>query len=74
MWTSLPPPPSGRTASHHAPGLSYVIGTTGIPAGSWPICAHLHEHGSSAVVTPNFSVGVNVFFKTCDILAHYLRT
>jgi len=56
------------------PGLSYVIGTTGIPAEVVAdLRSHLHEHGSSAVVAPNFSVGVNVFFKTCDILAHYLK-
>lgn len=56
------------------PGLNYVIGTTGIPAEVVAdLRSHLREHGSSAVVAPNFSVGVNVFFKTCDMLARSLK-
>ncbi len=56
------------------PGLNYVIGTTGIPAEvAANFNSHLREHSSSAVVAPNFSVGVNVFFKTCDLLARSLK-
>jgi 4-hydroxy-tetrahydrodipicolinate reductase len=54
-------------------GLNLVIGTTGIS--SEPMVAlqrSLQSHGTSAVVAPNFSVGVNVFFKTCEILARSL--
>ncbi len=56
------------------PGLNYVVGTTGIPEDVMVgLRSHLHEHGASAVVTPNFSVGVNVFFRTCETLARALR-
>ncbi len=56
------------------PGLNYVIGTTGIPAEVMAeLRSHVQKHGSSAVVAPNFSVGVNVFFKTCDMLARSLK-
>lgn len=52
------------------PGLNLVVGTTGISAGAMDrLTTAMREHGSSAVITPNFSVGVNVFFKTCQSLA-----
>ena len=54
-------------------GLGYVIGTTGIadgPMGSF--CSSVRSNGGSAVLAPNFSVGVNVFFKTCEELAKAL--
>jgi 4-hydroxy-tetrahydrodipicolinate reductase len=55
------------------PGLNLVVGTTGISAGSTSLLASkIKEQGSSAVVTPNFSVGVNVFFKACESLAKAL--
>jgi 4-hydroxy-tetrahydrodipicolinate reductase len=54
-------------------GLSYVIGTTGI---STPALKSFESwvavDGTSAVVAPNFSVGVNVFFKTCQQLGRVL--
>ena len=54
-------------------GLNYVIGTTGISQGSMDSFArNIKEDGSSAVVTPNFSVGVNVFWKGCEELARSL--
>jgi 4-hydroxy-tetrahydrodipicolinate reductase len=54
-------------------GLNYVVGTTGIsPPAMERFASSLKEYGSSAVVTPNFSVGVNVFFKTCETLAKAL--
>jgi 4-hydroxy-tetrahydrodipicolinate reductase len=56
------------------PDLNYVIGTTGISAQTMhDFEIYLQEHGSSAVVTPNFSVGINVFFKTCEGLARSLK-
>ena len=54
-------------------GLNYVIGTTGISQGSMDsFASNIKEDGSSAVVTPNFSVGVNVFWKGCEELARSL--
>ncbi|NLK25807.1 MAG: 4-hydroxy-tetrahydrodipicolinate reductase [Euryarchaeota archaeon] len=54
-------------------GLDFVIGTTGIaPEAMDAFEARLRSNGGSAVVAPNFSVGVNVFFKTCRELAKAL--
>jgi 4-hydroxy-tetrahydrodipicolinate reductase len=54
-------------------GLNYVVGTTGIsPQAMERFSSSVRANGSSAVVTPNFSVGVNVFFKTCESLAKAL--
>lgn len=54
-------------------GLNFVIGTTGIsPASLESFRSTLRENGGSAVLASNFSVGVNVFFKTCEQLAHAL--
>lgn len=55
-------------------GLNCVIGTTSISAEAMQAFeASLRRHGSSAVVAPNFSVGVNVFFRTCEVLARSLK-
>ena len=54
-------------------GVNIVLGTTGISADAMiGLRASLRATGASAVVAPNFSVGVNVFFKTCDDLARAL--
>jgi 4-hydroxy-tetrahydrodipicolinate reductase len=54
-------------------GLDFVIGTTGMSDGSLEsFRARLRDHGGSAVLASNFSVGVNVFFRTCEQLAHAL--
>jgi 4-hydroxy-tetrahydrodipicolinate reductase len=54
-------------------GLNLVIGTTGISSDAMvALQRSLQGNGSSAVVAPNFSVGVNVFFKACDALARSL--
>ena len=55
------------------PGLDLVVGTTGLSAEAMDrLSSSLKDHGSSAVITPNFSVGVTVFFKTCESLAKAL--
>jgi 4-hydroxy-tetrahydrodipicolinate reductase len=54
-------------------GLNIVVGTTGLSEGSIAeLEASLMANGTSAVVAPNFSVGVNVFFKACESLARSL--
>lgn len=54
-------------------GTNLVVGTTGL---SPEMLAHIGElvgrSGSSALVTPNFSIGVNVFWKACQTLARAL--
>lgn len=54
-------------------GVNYIIGTTGIAANVMDsFRSSVRSTGSSAVLAPNFSVGVNVFFKTCEELASAL--
>ncbi len=54
-------------------GLNIVVGTTGLSGGSLAALeASLRANGTAAVLAPNFSVGVNVFFKTCESLARSL--
>ena len=51
-------------------GLDFVVGTTGISDSSLNLFrAALLENNGSAVLASNFSVGVNVFFRTCEQLA-----
>lgn len=55
-------------------GLNYVVGTTGVaPQAMKAFESAVKEDGASAVVAPNFSIGVNVFFKTCEQLARALE-
>ncbi|NLI73743.1 MAG: 4-hydroxy-tetrahydrodipicolinate reductase [Euryarchaeota archaeon] len=54
-------------------GLAYIIGTTGISTSSLDsFGSMLMENKGSAVLASNFSVGVNVFFKTCEQLSQSL--
>lgn len=54
-------------------GANIVLGTTGISADAMlALRASLQATGAAAVVAPNFSVGVNVFFRTCNDLAKAL--
>ena len=54
--------------------VNSVVGTTSIsPETMKAFTRGIKEHGLSAVVSPNFSVGVNVFWKTCENLAHVLK-
>ena len=54
-------------------GTNVVVGTTGL---SSEVIGRIGEmvgrSGSSALVTPNFSIGVNVFWKACQTLARAL--
>jgi len=51
-------------------GVNCVIGTTAIPEDAMAaFSSSLVDDGRSAVVTPNFSIGVNVFWKACAMLA-----
>lgn len=54
-------------------GVNCVVGTTGFsPAAVDALGKMVAAHGSSAVLTPNFSVGVNVFWRSCELLAKAL--
>lgn len=53
-----------------ATGVNMVVGTTGISdQGLSKLREEVRRHGVSAVVSPNFSIGVNLFWKTCRDLA-----
>ncbi|MBM4237123.1 MAG: 4-hydroxy-tetrahydrodipicolinate reductase [Euryarchaeota archaeon] len=55
-------------------GVNSIIGTTSITVEALTKFADaVRRHQVSAVVTPNFSIGVNVFWKTCEDLAMVLR-
>lgn len=65
-------------AERHVPqavkaGVNCVVGTTGFsPATLDAMGKMVAGRGTSAVLTPNFSVGVNVFWRSCELLAKAL--
>jgi 4-hydroxy-tetrahydrodipicolinate reductase len=55
-------------------GINWVIGTTGLKDHFVKeIYATMASKGSSAVLTANFSIGVNVFWKACEQLGTVLK-
>jgi len=55
-------------------GINCVVGTTGLPEDLLrSFEAGVQENNISAVISPNFSVGVNVFWKMCGVLAAVLE-
>lgn len=54
-------------------GVNLIIGTTGLTAGQRAVIDDvIKEKQVSAVISPNYSVGVNVFFKIIREAAKYL--
>ncbi len=54
-------------------GANVVVGTTGLSLEFMErLRSDIASAGRSALVTPNFSIGVNVFWKTCQTLARAL--
>jgi len=57
-----------------AKGVNMVIGTTSIPDDVIRrMKDEISKNGTSAVLSPNYAVGVNVFWKICEILAAALK-
>ena len=55
-------------------GVNCVVGTTGLADEVLrALESSVQENNVSAVVSPNFSVGVNVFWKMCGVLAAVLE-
>lgn len=55
-------------------GVNVVVGTTALDERTVRALREgIGARGLSAVLTPNFSIGVNVFWKTCGILAKALQ-
>ncbi len=54
-------------------GAGIVLGTTSVRGEALEEMArNIRKRGSSAVVSANFSIGVNVFWKVCETMAGYL--
>jgi 4-hydroxy-tetrahydrodipicolinate reductase len=55
-------------------GVNLVIGTTGFSKEQKSIIeTAIFKNGVAGIISPNFSVGVNVFFKILSEAAHYLQ-
>ena len=55
-------------------GVNMVIGTTGIPDDVIrKMKDSVSEHNTSAVLSANYAIGVNIFWKMCEILAGALK-
>jgi len=55
-------------------GANVVVGTTGIPQDAvGRFVEGVRGSRTSAVLSPNFSVGVNVFWKICEEMATFLK-
>jgi 4-hydroxy-tetrahydrodipicolinate reductase len=55
-------------------GVNLVIGTTGLnPAQKKAVEDAISENNVAAVISPNYAVGVNVFFKIIEETAKYLN-
>ncbi|MFP4546084.1 MAG: 4-hydroxy-tetrahydrodipicolinate reductase, partial [Methanomassiliicoccales archaeon] len=64
--SNLPSVPEG--------GVNAVVGTTGISEETMQTFSQgISEKGLSAVVSPNFSVGVNLLWGLCDLLSRVLK-
>lgn len=51
-------------------GTNLVLGTTSVPGEALNLIAsNTERYGTSSLVTANFSMGVNVFWKACEMLA-----
>ena len=65
---------SGIVTRVPAAGVNMIIGTTSIPDNIIrKVKEAVSENGTSALVSANFAAGVNVFWKTCGMLAAALR-
>ncbi len=55
-------------------GANLVLGTTAVDAGALERMAEgVREHNTSALVSANFAIGVNVFWKVCEVMARHLE-
>ncbi|UAL07596.1 MAG: 4-hydroxy-tetrahydrodipicolinate reductase [Candidatus Methanogranum gryphiswaldense] len=54
-------------------GANIVLGTTAVPKDIIDeMSANVAKNNTSALISANFAVGVNVFWKMCEIMATYL--
>jgi len=63
----------GNLAIATSMGVNCVVGTTGIEVAVLNgFSESVQREHTSVVVSPNFSIGVNVFWKACEVLARSL--
>ena len=75
VYVDLTTPSAAGSAVASVPetGANLVLGTTSVDAASMAsMAAAVERYGTSAVVSSNFSVGINMFWKACEILAQHL--
>ncbi|MGN0098410.1 MAG: 4-hydroxy-tetrahydrodipicolinate reductase [Candidatus Methanomethylophilaceae archaeon] len=54
-------------------GANIIVGTTSVdPAALENMRREVERHGTSGLISANFSRGVNVFWRTCEVLASQL--
>ena len=54
-------------------GANIVLGTTGVdPSVIEEMTENVRRCGTSALISSNFAIGVNVFWKVCEMMAKYL--
>lgn len=54
-------------------GCNLIVGTTSIPQDKIDLMtSNTAKYGTSSLVTANFAIGVNVFWKMCEVLTKYL--
>ncbi len=55
-------------------GANIILGTTAVPIDVLDRMAdNVSKNGTSALISSNFAIGVNVFWKVCGIMAEYLK-
>ncbi len=56
-----------------ATNTNIILGTTAVPQEVLDkMAANITTNGTSAVIAANFAIGVNVYWKVCEVLAKYL--
>ncbi len=71
---SIPPAVPRNAEGIAALGVNLVIGTTGWAEHMDAVKTAVERHGTAAVWSPNYSVGVNAFFRLVLEAAHLLAT
>lgn len=75
VYVDFTSPDAASRIVEHVPetGANMIIGTTAIPQDIIDRTAdNVSKFGTSALISANFSIGVNVFWKMCREMARYL--
>ena len=75
VYVDLTTPAAASAAIARVPrsGANLILGTTSVdPDALEEMRRNVEDYGTSALVSANFEIGVNVFWKVCEVLARYL--